>query len=91
MREQDVRALGQDPTSPIRSYVATTTRSPREEAITSSVPSLTPIGQVEEGIRRIHEEVASELLSRLQGREPAFFEAAVVELLLVMGYGGAGG
>lgn len=46
---------------------------------------------MEQGVARIHEEVASELLSRLVGQDPAFFEGAVVKLLLAMGYGGAGG
>ncbi len=53
--------------------------------------TLDPTEQVEQGIVRIHEEVASELLSRLHGQEPAFFESAVVRLLLSMGYGGVGG
>lgn len=96
MREQDVRALGEDPSSPIRPYVATTSQSSvADDAALSTSPrtstTLTPTEQVQDGIRRIHDEVASELLSRLQGREPAFFEAAVVELLLAMGYGGVGG
>ena len=52
---------------------------------------MTPIKQVEDGVRRIHDEVSAELLSRLQGKDPAFFENAVVELLLAMGYGGTGG
>jgi len=52
---------------------------------------MTPIEQVQDGITRIHEEVADELLVRLQGREPGFFEEAVVQLLLAMGYGGASG
>ena len=47
--------------------------------------------QVEQGVARIHEEVASELLSRLVEQDPAFFEIAVVKLLLAMGYGGVGG
>ncbi len=55
------------------------------------VTRLDPTEQVEQGIARIHEEVASELLSRLHGHEPAFFEEAVVRLLLAMGYGGVGG
>ena len=53
--------------------------------------TLDPTEQVEQGIARIHDEVASELLSRLQGQESAFFESAVVTLLLAMGYGGVGG
>ena len=35
--------------------------------------------------------MAKELLERLRGKEPAFFERAVVELLVKMGYGGTGG
>ena len=55
------------------------------------VTALDPTEQVEQGIVRIHEEVASELLARLHAQEPAFFEEAVVKLLLAMGYGGVGG
>ena len=61
------------------------------EQVDEPVTRLDPTEQVEQGIARIHEEVASELLTRLQGQEPAFFEAAVVKLLLAMGYGGVGG
>ena len=61
------------------------------EQVDEPVTRLDPTEQVEQGIARIHEEVASELLTRLQGQEPAFFEAAVVQLLLAMGYGGVGG
>lgn len=53
--------------------------------------SLDPTEQVEQGIARIHEDIAHGLLSRLQDREPEFFERAVVDLLLNMGYGGAHG
>lgn len=52
---------------------------------------LDPIEQVEQGINRIHEEIGHQLLSKLQEREPEFFEEAVVDLLLKMGYGGAHG
>jgi restriction system protein len=52
---------------------------------------LDPIEQVEQGIDRIHEDVGHQLLSRLQEREPEFFEEAVVDLLLKMGYGGVHG
>ena len=54
-------------------------------------PISDPTEQVEQGVARINEEVASELLSRLVEQDPAFFEKAVVELLLAMGYGGVGG
>lgn len=92
VREKDLAKLGADPNSPVREYVATK-RNPSEKASIESVEQtqMTPIEQVEEGIGRIHDEVASELLTRLQGQDPAFFEAAVVKLLLKMGYGGATG
>ncbi len=53
--------------------------------------SLDPVEQIEDGLKRIHVAVADDLLMRLQGKEPAFFEAAVVKLLVAMGYGGADG
>ncbi len=92
-KERDIRALGEDPNSPIREYVAST---PRRQAgpvaaVSLDASSMTPIEQVQSGIERIHEEVAVELLARLQGKEPGFFEQAVVELLLAMGYGGTTG
>lgn len=94
IRERDLVALGADPNSPIRTYVSTVRRSsaaatPDRQAAEEA--AMTPIEQVEDGVRRIHDEVSAELLSRLQGKDPAFFENAVVELLLAMGYGGTGG
>lgn len=50
---------------------------------------LDPMEQIELGVSRIHDEVSSELLQRLLGKEPAFFEQAVVDLIVAMGYGGA--
>jgi len=52
---------------------------------------LEPREQIEAARKRIHEEVASELLRRLQDKDPGFFETAVVKLLIAMGYGGAEG
>lgn len=62
-----------------------------DQPLDTSATDLDPTEQVEQGVARIHEEVASELLSRLVEQDPAFFEGAVVELLLAMGYGGVGG
>lgn len=53
--------------------------------------ALDPEEQVEEGISRIHATVAGELLTRLHGQDPSFFEQAVLDLLIAMGYGGAEG
>jgi len=49
------------------------------------------VEQIEIGIARIHDEVSADLLTRLHEREPAFFEQAVLDLLMAMGYGGAEG
>lgn len=89
--ERDIRALGEDPSAPIRPYVATTTRKPGPADAPIQTSTLTPIEQVQNGVERIHAEVASELLQRLQDKDPAFFEEAVVKLLVAMGYGGANG
>ncbi|WP_353049890.1 restriction endonuclease [Microbacterium sp. Marseille-Q6648] len=95
VREQELRALGRDPSSPIRAYEVTAPRIPRDTASTTGVTvettSMTPTEQVQTGTERIRAEVAGELLARLQGKDPAFFEQAVVKLLVAMGYGGTSG
>lgn len=71
------------------------TNSPRTSsaAVPAETPviALDPVEQVEDGIGRINSEVAADLLTRLHGKDPTFFEHAVVELLVKMGYGGADG
>lgn len=52
---------------------------------------LTPLEQVEAGHQRNEDMVAENLLKRLHEREPAFFEQAVLDLLMAMGYGGSFG
>ena len=48
-----------------------------------------PIDAIEAAIERVKAEVGAELVQRLRESDPAFFEQAVVDLLLKMGYGGA--
>ncbi len=48
-----------------------------------------PIELIEDGVALIKAEVATALLSRLREADPAFFEQAVVDVLLAMGYGGS--
>ncbi|QDY91683.1 restriction endonuclease [Arthrobacter sp. UKPF54-2] len=48
-----------------------------------------PTDVIEAAIDRIHAETGSSLLSRILASSPDFFEHAVVDLLLKMGYGGA--
>lgn len=54
-------------------------------------PELSPSEQVEEGVARLHATVAADLLSRLHSQPPAFFEQAVLDLIMAMGFGGAEG
>lgn len=92
VREREIKALGEDPDSPIRVYQSSAPRAINTEPVVEvDAEALTPIEQVQSGIERIHEEVATDLLTRLQGKEPGFFEQAVVDLLLAMGYGGTTG
>lgn len=53
--------------------------------------ALDPDEQIAAGVARINANVAGDLLSRIQGQEPEFFEQAVLDLLMAMGYGGAEG
>lgn len=45
----------------------------------------------QDAVTSLKETVRVELLERLQGSTPAFFEEAVVNLLMAMGYGGTQG
>lgn len=53
--------------------------------------TLDPQEQIEAGVARINDDVASQLLIRIHDQEPVFFEQAVLDLLMKMGYGGAEG
>ncbi|MGC0143919.1 restriction endonuclease [Pseudactinotalea sp. Z1732] len=66
-------------------------RESKSVAEPTTESTLDPEEQVEEGIARIHATVAADLLSRLHAQAPSFFEDAVLDLLIAMGYGGAGG
>lgn len=74
-------------------YVAFKENSEQAEAqqqITSSISAQneTPEELIESGARTIRKELAEEILQRIKGCPPAFFERLVVELLVKMGYGG---
>ncbi|WP_285042850.1 restriction endonuclease [Plantibacter sp. LMC-P-059a] len=66
-----------------------TTSPAADPEASAEIASLDPIEQIETGVSRIEAEVGQELLSRLRESHPDFFEQAVVDLLLAMGYGGA--
>lgn len=87
-----VRVLAGDASTPgTPGSITTSAGDQTGTAVTPEEPGLSPTEQVEEGIERIHAGVAADLLARLHAQEPAFFEQAVLDLLMAMGYGGADG
>ncbi|MEI2672130.1 MAG: restriction endonuclease [Nocardioidaceae bacterium] len=91
VRERDFAIFAEDPTSGISAYSAVVKASSTESSEAGGSEELDPTEQVNEGIDRIHRQVGADLLQRLHAQDPAFFEAAVVQLLVKMGYGGADG
>lgn len=56
---------------------------------TAAAEHLDPQENIEAGYQRIRKELSGELLTKIKGCSPAFFERLVVDLLLKMGYGGS--
>jgi len=74
-------------------YIAFKENSDQAEAQQQVAPSIavqneTPEELIEGGAKTIRKELAEEILQRIKGCPPAFFERLVVELLVKMGYGG---
>lgn len=63
----------------------------KQSVLPEAESELDPVEQVETGVSRNNEFVAGELLTRLHDNDPAFFEQAVLDLLMAMGYGGTQG
>jgi len=61
--------------------------SPSEGA--PDISKATPSETLETAYENLRDELADELLARLKKSSPSFFERAVVELLVKMGYGGS--
>lgn len=51
-------------------------------------PVLDPLEQIDAGVRRVHVDVAGQLLDRLRAASPDFLEQSVLDVLVAMGYGG---
>jgi restriction system protein len=60
-------------------------------AMVDVVAKETPSEQLAQAVEEAHTAVATELLDRILGREPAFLEKLVLQLLTAMGYGGRAG
>lgn len=67
------------------------TTAPEVDAAEDASAAIDPVEQIETGLARIQSDVAADLLGRLHGKEPAFFEQAVLDLIMGMGFGGADG
>lgn len=89
--ERHLRALSGDENAP-HTFKAFPRPTGTENAdLPETDTTLDPQEQIEWGIARIHADVADELLTRIHAQEPVFFEQAVLDLLVAMGYGGAEG
>jgi restriction system protein len=62
-------------------------RSVASEDTTEADDELTPREQLDLSFQALHEATKTELLERLKASDPSFFEKAVVNLLVAMGYG----
>ncbi|MBK7625242.1 MAG: restriction endonuclease [Kineosporiaceae bacterium] len=89
--EKHLRALSGDENAPntFKAFPAPT-QSETPPAV-EEASKLDPEEQIASGVARIHADVADQLLTRILGQEPVFFEQAVLDLLIAMGYGGAEG
>jgi restriction system protein len=86
--EKDLRTLP----AYTESLAAAQAAKAAKEAPAASAPSpLSPEEQIGQAIDLINADVADDLLARLHAQDPAFFEQAVLDLLMAMGYGGAEG
>lgn len=65
------------------------TAAPASAPVQPSDEISDPIEVIEDAVSRIEASVGEDLLDRLRNSHPDFFEQAVVDLLLKMGYGGA--
>lgn len=66
-------------------------RESTESATSSTGEAASPSELIDEALNELNADVSAELLSRLHGQEPSFFEQAVLDLLMAMGYGGVQG
>lgn len=89
--EKHLRALSGDENAP---HTFKAFPSPTQVSVPAAVEEaskLDPEEQIASGVARINADVADQLLTRILAQEPVFFEQAVLDLLIAMGYGGAEG
>lgn len=88
--EKHLRALSGDENAP-HTWKAFPPKTPQTAAVVDEDSVLEPEEQIASGLARINDDIADQLLTRIRAQEPVFFEQAVLDLLIAMGYGGAEG
>ncbi len=63
-------------------------RAPEPRTTTPAPISETPLERVENDLQELAASLLDDLLDRILGSSPAFFESLIVDLLVAMGYGG---
>lgn len=88
--ERNLRELSGNPHAP-NTFKAFPSPAQLPSDVQQEASALDPLEQIASGVARINEDVADQLLARIRAQEPVFFEQAVLDLLMAMGYGGAEG
>lgn len=88
--EKDLREVDGYQT-PRRNSGRPTVVAPAQVTTSDDAASLDPEEMIEQGMARIVDDVSDQLLRRLLDNDPLFFEQAVLDLLIAMGYGGTEG
>lgn len=89
--EKHLRALSGDENAPHTSKLFPSPRTSPKVDVAEVETTLDPQEQIEAGVARINADVADQLLTRIHAQEPVFFEQAVLDLIMAMGFGGADG
>ena len=89
--EKHLRALSGDENAPHTFKAFPSPAQVSAPAGVEEASKLDPEEQIASGVARVNADVADQLLTRILAQEPVFFEQAVLDLLIAMGYGGAEG
>lgn len=89
--EKHLRALSGDENAPHTWKAFPSPAQVAPHVVVEEASKLDPEEQIASGVARINADVADQLLTRILAQEPVFFEQAVLDLLMAMGYGGADG
>jgi restriction system protein len=89
--ERHLRALSGDVNAPHTFKAFPSPTQPATPVVAEEESRLDPEEQIASGVARINADVADQLMTRIMAQEPVFFEQAVLDLIMAMGYGGAEG